>query len=271
MTEAQSQPPMAWRYCGDQVKLWRESAGVSREDLCKETNYHYEYVKSMENGRRKPTLRLLTVADQMCGAQGKLLAANRYLKPEPYPARSQEYMLVEAEAIALNFYAPLLIPGLLQTEEYARTLISESYPPLDDETVDARVKARLARQEAFTRRPTTAFGFVVYEAALRTMTGGREVMRRQLHRLVEVGALRNVSLQVLRVGRCGGLALNGSFVLLETVDHEHLTYIEAPETSALYSDPAKVSELSQSHGMIRMQALGVEDSAQFIKKLAEEL
>ncbi|MEV6551640.1 helix-turn-helix transcriptional regulator [Streptomyces sp. NPDC051597] len=271
MTEPTSLPPIAWRYCGDQVKRWREGAGVSRNDLCKAADYQYEYVKSMENGRRKPTLRLLTVADQMCGAQGKLLAANQYLKPEPFPARSQEYMQVEAEAIAVHWYEPLLIPGLLQTEEYARTLISESYPPLDDETVEERVNARLRRQEALRARTSTVFNFVVYEAALRTLVGGRDVMKRQLEHVLAVGELRNVSVQVLPMGRCPGAALNGSLVLLETPDHDHYGYVEAPETSALYADPAKVSLLAQTHGMIRLHALSVEESAEFISKLAEEL
>jgi hypothetical protein len=55
-----------WRYCGGQIKLWREEAGVSRQDLAGEARYDYEYVKSMECGRRRPTLRLFQVADQMC-------------------------------------------------------------------------------------------------------------------------------------------------------------------------------------------------------------
>ncbi|MFD9795182.1 helix-turn-helix domain-containing protein [Streptomyces sp. NPDC059070] len=271
MTEVNSHPPMAWCYCGDQVKLWRESAGVSREDLCKKANYQYEYVKSMENGRRKPTLRLLQAADELCGAKGKLLAAHQYLKPEPYPARSQEYMQVEAEAIAVHWYEPLLIPGLLQTEEYARALISESCPPLDDETVEERVNARLRRQEALRARPSVLFGFTLHEAALRTMAGGRECMRRQLQHMLEAAELRNVSVQVVPMGRCSGLALTGSVVLLETPDHEGYAYNESQTTSALFADPVKVSELTQRHGMIRMHALSVEESAEFIGKLAEEL
>lgn len=271
MTEVNSQPPMAWRYCGNQVKRWREQAGATREELCKETGYHYEYVKSMENGRRKPTLRLLQIADEMCDAHGLLLSAQDYLKPEPFPARSQEFMQAEAEAIAIHSYEPLLIPGLLQTEEYARALISESCPPLDDETVEERVNARLRRQEALRARPSVVFGFVVYEAALRTMVGGREAMKRQLQSLWEALELRNVSVQVLPAGRCPALALNGSLALLETPDHEHYAYIEGQETSALYADPGKVSSLTQLHGMIRMQALSAEESAQFIRRLTEEL
>jgi len=96
-------------------------------------------------------------------------------------------------------------------------------------------------------------------------------MRGQLLHLLEVGSRRNVSIQVLPFGKCGGLALDGSFVLLETPDHEHFAYVEAPETSALHNDAHKVSDMAQVHGMIRMQALGVEESAAFIRKVAQEL
>ncbi|MGW3495149.1 helix-turn-helix domain-containing protein [Streptomyces sp. NPDC001020] len=215
-TEVNSQPPTAWRYCGSQIKMWRAEAGVGRDALAKEAGYDYEYVKSMENGRRRPTLRLLQVADQVCGAGGKLVAAQEYLKPEPFPARSQEFMAIEAEAISFFCYEPLLIPGLLQTEDYARALIGGSCPPLDDETVAERVAARLRRQEALTRRISVLYGFLIYEAALRTEVGGSDVMRAQLMRLLEVGQLRNVSVQVLPIGRCNGVALAGPIVLLES-------------------------------------------------------
>ncbi|AWK11162.1 transcriptional regulator [Streptomyces spongiicola] len=260
-----------WRYCGNQIKLWRTEAGVSREELGKEANYEYETVKSMEQGRRKPSARLLQVADQMCGAQGKLLAALEFLKPEPFPARSQEYMAIEAEAIALHWYEPLLIPGLLQTEEYARALISESCPPLDDETVEERVGARLRRQEALSRRSSTMFSFVLQEAALRSMVGGGESMKLQLQRLLEAAEMRNVSVQALPMGRCSGLALAGPLVLLETPEHEHYAYSEVQTTSALHAETAKISELTQRHDMIRRHALCIEDSAEFIRKVADEL
>ncbi|MDQ1047996.1 Scr1 family TA system antitoxin-like transcriptional regulator [Streptomyces sp. V4I2] len=67
------------------------------------------------------------------------------------------------------------------------------------------------------------------------------------------------------------MALDGPFVLLEAVDHERFAYVEGPETSVLHADADKVSDLAQVHGMIRMHALGVEESAAFIRKVAEEL
>ncbi|MFF7145441.1 DUF5753 domain-containing protein [Streptomyces nodosus] len=171
----------------------------------------------------------------------------------------------------MHDYSLGLIPGLLQIEQYARALISESCPPLDDETVEERVRARLERQGALAHRTKVVYGFVIYEAALRTEVGGRDVMRQQLLRLPEIGGWRNVSIQVLPFGKCSGLALNGSFILLETDEHERFAYVEGPETSVLHADANRISDLVQVHGMIRMQALGVEESAAFIRKVAKEL
>ncbi|MGK4583064.1 helix-turn-helix domain-containing protein [Kitasatospora sp. HPMI-4] len=271
MTSEATPPPMAWRYCGNQIKLWRERAGVTREELGKAAGYEYETIKSMEQGRRKPMLRVLQLADEMCGAGGLLAAAADYMKPERFPARTQEFMAAEDDAIALQWYETVLIPGLLQTEEYARVLMSDFCPPLDDETIEERVAARLQRQEKLTRKPPALFSFVIYEAALRTGMGGAETMKRQLQHLLKTGELRNVSIQVLPTQTAIQVGLGGPFVLLESSDHEQLAYVEGPESGAVYGDPKRVSALTQRHGMIRMQALSVEESARFISKLSEEL
>lgn len=121
-----------------------------------------------------------------------------------------------------------------------------------------------------TRRISVLYGFVIYEAALRTEVGGSQVMRAQLQHLREVGRSRNVSVQVLPIGRCNGVALAGPIVLLETPEHDMLAYVEAPEVSVLHANPSKVSALNQRHAMIRMHALSIEESAQFIRRVAEE-
>ena len=272
MTTGESQQAQQnWRYCGGQIKLWREGAQVSRQALADEAGYDYEYVKSMECGRRRPTLRLLQVADQLCGARGKLLAAHEFLKPEPFPQRTQQYVLVEAEAITVQWYEPLLIPGLLQTREYAWQLIGNDCPPLDEETVEERVRARLQRQEKLASKPLAHFTFVLHEAALRAVVGSRSVMRGQLEHLLKVGELRNLTLQVLPFALAPTVALSGALILVETAEHDVYAHVEAQETGALYADGNKISALAQRYGMIRSQALNVEESARFIRKLAEEL
>lgn len=269
MTGETSQPPMAWRYCGNQIKLWRTRAGISREELGKEAGYEYESVKSMEQGRRRPTLRLLEVADEMCGARGLLLAAQDYLQPEKVLSYAQDYMRYEAEAIAYSAYHPLLIPGLLQTEETMRALFNCHWPPVAGEAVEQRVTQRQARQSMLDL-PTRTFDFIIGESAVRNTLGNREAHRRQLHHLLEVSEQRNVTILVMPTeGAHPGL--NGSFVLLETREHERLAYEEAQRTKTLYADPERVSAVAKTYALIAARSLRTEESARFIVKIAETL
>ncbi|WP_372409664.1 helix-turn-helix domain-containing protein [Streptomyces luteireticuli] len=269
MASETSQPPMAWRLCGNQVKLWRQDAGVSREELGQEAGYGSETIRAMEQGRRRPTQRLLDIADEMCGARGKLRAASAYLQPESVPERIEAFLDAEARAIAQCHYQTLLIPGLLQTEEYARALLSAHCPPVDDRTVEERLSLRMSRQERL-RKQDVLFSFVLYEAALHTGVGGPEVMNGQLSRLLDVGGLRNVSVQVLLTehGRHGWL--DGPFTLFETDERERYLYMEAPGMNGLFEERGHVGNFSQRFGMLRAQALNFEDSAAHIRKLAEE-
>lgn len=263
------QSPIAWRYCGHQFKMWRQEAGVSREDVGKESNYSPDTITSFERGVRRPTARLLDIGDELFGARGKLKAAAQYLEPERFPPRTQDFMDHEADAIALQSYETLLIPGLLQTEAYVQALLSAHYPPLDDETIESRVAARLERQQLLFRKPTAYFGFVFEEIVLRRPVGGSAAMREQCRRLLELGELRNVSVQVLPTDRGAHAGLNGPIVLIETPEREHYAYEEGQAVSVLHSGSKELSDLTQRFGMIRTQALSAEESARFIGKVAD--
>ncbi len=263
-------PPVSWRYCGDQLKSWRAIAGVSREDLARESNYGVETIKSMEQGRRKPSRRVLEVADQMCGAQGLLLAACPYLQPEPVKPHAPEFMAAEQEAVALHTFELVLVPGLLQTEDYARELLQSRIPPRTEADVESRVTYRMNRQVRLNE-PTVLFNFVLYEAALRTMLGGPEVMKGQFRHLLEIGKRRNMFIQILPMAAGYFPGMNGPFVLLETAEREQFVYTECQRAAQLDGDPEAVADMVQRFAMLRMQALNEEESKRFIGKLMEEL
>ncbi|KFF96819.1 DNA-binding protein [Streptomyces scabiei] len=258
-----SQPPVAWRYGGNQMKRWRTKANVSREELAVAANYSPDTIKSMEQGVRMPTPRVLDVADELCRAEGLLSAAKEYLQREKFPARAQEFMEREKEAISLWWYEPVLIPGPLQTEPYALKLIRDHLPMLDDEIVEKWVAARMERQEIHTRKPLVACSYVLYEAALYSPYVDKE----QLMEMLCVGRQRNVSIQVLPFKRARAAALYGAMVLLETGDHERLAYTEAPSVSQLTADPEVVSAQTERLSMIRTVALDPNESARFIKRM----
>ncbi|MEV8339900.1 DUF5753 domain-containing protein [Streptomyces niveus] len=267
MSVQNPQPPGTWRYCGNQLLRWRTQSGMSREELAAATNYAAATIKAMEQGVRMPTPRLLDQADDLLQANGKLSAAKDYLKREKFPARAQDFMDREAEAISLWSYEVALIPGLLQTEAYARALIGNHCPPLDDETVEERVRARLERHSLLTRKSPVALSFVLYEAVLR----GPHADKQQLLNILAAGRLGNVSVQVLPFSRAVPAALLGPMVLLETRDHERLAFTEGPSVSQLTDDPDVVSSHTERLSMLRAVALSPTESARFIERMVEEL
>ncbi|MEU6822665.1 helix-turn-helix transcriptional regulator [Streptomyces atriruber] len=256
-----------WRYSGNQLKRWRTKANVSREELGAASNYAPDTIKAMEQGVRMPTARVLDVADDLCGAEGLLSAGKEYVQREKFPPRVQDFMAREQESLSLWSYEVSLIPGLLQTESYARGLLGNRCPPVDEETVEGRVSARLERQSILTRKPPVAVSFVIYEAALIVP----QVDKAQLVRLLEAGSLYNVSLQVLPFKRAMSSALAGPMVLLETRDHERLALSEGQSVSQLTSDPEVVTAQSERLSMIRTVALSPTESAQFIERMVDDL
>ncbi|MFD5749988.1 helix-turn-helix domain-containing protein [Streptomyces sp. NPDC127033] len=262
-----AQPPIAWRYAGDQVKRWRTKAGVTREELGLVASYAPDTVKAMEQGVRMPTPKLLDAADDLLRAEGLLSAAKQYLRRERFPARAHDFMVHESCAVSLWSYEVALVPGLLQTKAYAQALMGGFLPPLDEETIEERVAARLERQELLTRKQPVTLSFVLYEAVLL----GPYVDAEQLLQLLEASRLRNVSLQVLPYKRAIPAALVGPMVLLESSDSERFAYEDSQFASQLTSEPDVVNSATERLSMIRAEALGTDESAHFIERIVGEL
>ncbi len=261
------QSPVMWRFSGNQMKRWRTKANISREQLAAASNYSPDTIKAMEQGARMPTPRVLDVADELCRAEGLLSAAKDYLSREKFPARAQEFMEREREAISLWWYEDTLVPGLLQTEKYARTLIEHRNPPLDEETIEERIAARMERQAILTeRKPPVGLSFVLYEAVLPSPLVDDE----QLNRLLEASLLRNVALQVLTFERAIPAGLLGSTVLLETQAYERFAFSEGPIASELSANPGVVNRVSERLSMMRTEALSPVESARFIKGMVNQ-
>ncbi|MFE5870102.1 helix-turn-helix domain-containing protein [Streptomyces roseifaciens] len=257
------------RYLGNQFMMWRQEAGLSREEVAEAVGYSSEMVRSVEQGRRACPPRMAEIADELFGARGKLKAGLSYLTREKFPERSKEFFAFEAEAVVLWSYQPMLIPGLLQTDEYARALMAGGRPLLDEETIQRRVAARLERQELLRRASPVDFSFIVHEAALRTPMGSADAHKRQLLRLLEVSHLRHVCLQVLPFDRVVPDALIGPMVLLETKHGQRFALAEGQELSHFSSE--EVGILAQRYGMIRAQALSSEETQRFIERMVDEL
>jgi transcriptional regulator with XRE-family HTH domain len=255
---------------GRQLKRLRVWAEMERPELGARTGYSSSTIASFEQGRRIPPPRFIDKADEVLGGHGVLVELKEEVARAQYPAFFRDAARLEAEAVELHVYASMAVPGLLQTEEYARAVFAMWRPLLDEEVVDQRVAARLARQEIFARRPAPHLSFVIEEAVLHRPLGGRQVWRGQLEQSLLVGQKRNVEIQVMPLSREEHAGLAGPFTLMETREGRRIAYTEVQGDSRVHTERSKVRELEGAYGIIRAQALTPMESLALIEKLLGE-
>lgn len=256
---------------GQSMKTLRVRAGMEREELGKRLGYSASTIASFEQGRRIPPPRAIDRTDEELGADGLLTVWKEQLERAQYPAFFQGMAQLEKQAMELLAYDTMVVKGLLQTEQYMRGLLAMRRPPLDQETIEQRVMARLARQDIFDRRPAPLLSFVMDESVLRHRYGGRQVIRGQLEHLLLVGQRRNVELQVMPTESEDNAGVNGPFTVITRKDGKKFLYVEAQNTSTLSTDPEQTVIAAARYGIIRSQALTPRESLAFIEKLLGEL
>ncbi|MGW5611406.1 helix-turn-helix domain-containing protein [Streptomyces sp. NPDC003753] len=254
-----------------QLKLWRETAGLTQAEFGTAIGYGEELVSSVERGRRIPRPEYLDSADEVLGAGGRIAAMKRGVAEVRYPKKVRDVRRLEVGAVQICSYNNSVVDGLLQTGDYARAVFSSRRPPFTEEELEQQMAARLARQEIIssaTARPL--FSFVLCEATLRRPIGGRMVMRGQLERLLEVARLSNVDLQILPLDSEENSGLGGPFRLLKLKDGATVGLSEAPLTNRVFCNPKETTVLDMRYGIIRAQALTPRESLAFIEKVLGE-
>ncbi|MFE0878680.1 helix-turn-helix domain-containing protein [Streptomyces smyrnaeus] len=262
--------PGIWVGYGKLLRKFRLAAGYSQEALAPLLGYSAEQVASVEQGRRPAKAPFTEAAERVLNAGGVLATLQDDVDFAKLPAFFRDFVLLEMEAVSRFDVNPMLVPGLLQTEGYARALFEGHVPMLDEDAVESAVDIRLTRQKLLKKSPLVDFSFVIGEAALRQELSGSDMMKEQYRHLLAMGRLRNVAIQVMRVGSGFHPGLNGGFVLVETSAHQQYGYFESQDIGHVVSDPKQVSTFALRYGKLRSQALNVEESAVFIEQLAGE-
>lgn len=260
------------RTFGAVVQALRIYHGLSREEFGRRIGYSKHTVASVELGRRMPDEAFVEAAELVLGNTGALRKASGFLERQPgLAAWFHRWALLEKTAITLYTYECRMIPGLLQTEAYARQLFIDELPPLTDEEIETNWTARAERQRLLRERPNTEFNFVIEEHVLRRQTGGGEVTREAIDHLLEMGELRNIEIQIMPLVKRSHAGLHGSMQLLQTPKHKWFAYMEAPESGQLISDAKVLSVLQSRYARMRSQALTVEESASLLQRMRGDL
>ncbi|WP_420036238.1 helix-turn-helix domain-containing protein [Streptomyces sp. cg28] len=263
--------PSALRMVGELLALFRKAAGYTQATLGARLVIAESTIAAYEQGRRPLPLDTAGLMDQVLYTKGALAVTVANMPEiDQFPLWAESYIQHEREAIALSWYDTLVVPGLLQTPEFARTLLGQRVPAYDEDEIETKVAGRAERQEILHRKCPPTLSFVVWEPALKMAIAEPLVRRDQLSFLRECANLPGLSLQVLALDAPENAGTAGPFTLLETSEHQHLAYTESQRGSQWVSHPGEVSVLERKYAMLRSQALSPEATKGLLDRLLGE-
>ncbi|OSZ61881.1 transcriptional regulator [Streptomyces pharetrae CZA14] len=255
---------------GRQLRLRREAVGMRAADFATAVGYGEDMIYKIEAGKRIPRPEFLDRADEVLRAGGLLAAMKEDASKVRYPKKVRDLAAMEARAVEIGVYETSNIPGLLQTPEHARALLRSWQPAYSPEDLERRVAARIARRGIYERSPAPALSFVLEEATLRRRVGGTMVRREQFERLLEVGQLNNVSLQVMPMESAAHPGMSGRIELLKFEDGTAVGRSDGAFNGRPVTDLRQLRILELRYGTIRAQALPPGESLALVEQVLGE-
>jgi transcriptional regulator with XRE-family HTH domain len=190
------------------------------------------------------------------------------------PPRLVQLIEYESASFIIRNFQPMLIPGLLQTEEYAATMIRNLLPEAPAQEVNIGVEVRMKRQRLLQQPETPLMFFIVDEAAVRRLVGGQETMGRQIQRLLDESDKPTVSIEIVPFSAGAHPGMQGPFMLFEFPDagDDDALYLEGPSESKWNRDDSEeISSFRERFEVLRELSLGPQRSVDLLRRLLGEL
>lgn len=255
---------------GAELRHRREATGLSQSELGAPLFLSGSFIGQLESGVRRMQMDQAEKFDEMLGADGFFVRNCEALKKSKYPEHFAEAAEAEARAEAIREYAPQLIPGLLQTEGYARAVFRAYQPTAEESVIDELVTTRLERAQILADPTAPLFWVVLDEAVLRRRVGGSEVMAEALRHIAGLARRHRIILQVLPFSAGAHAALNGALKMMSFRDAPPLAYLEVLGVGRLEDDPAAVARYDLSYDLVAASSLSPDESLALIETVAEE-
>lgn len=254
---------------GEVLRHFREAALLTQEGLARQIPCDRSHVARVEAGTRVPQESFAKKCDELLGTGGVLLRLWGRIDWYPqveHPDWFRRRAEMDEVAVALREYQERVIPGLLQTADYARALFSRR--GADPDEVDSRVRARLSRQQRFLADGGPLYVVILDESCLRNGVGSPEIMREQCAHLLAVGQRRNIRIQLAPSDVFGLVRPRGSMSLIELAD-ERWVYSESLDRGHFNNDPALYQRHSQTYDVLRADIPSARESAALISDAME--
>ncbi|MBM4794852.1 helix-turn-helix domain-containing protein [Streptomyces sioyaensis] len=252
-----------------ELRHLRGTSGRSLAQLADETNYDRTYLHRLETGERLSKLPVMETLDQVYATGGLLVRLWKLARLDAFKDKYRLFMQLEAKATILHAYA-ITVPGLLQTEDFAKFSLSSSPTPVSPDELEEAVAARLGRQELLQRDRPPNVRIILDESALRRPVPDPKIWHDQLVRISEAAEAQHVTIQVLPFAAGVHSLMGGSLWLLWMADGSGVAYLEGNKSGELLEEPAEVERYRLSYDQLRDAALSPPDSAAFIRQLVED-
>lgn len=279
-----SNPTVRRRRLGMELRRLREAAGMSNEEVCERLEWSSAKLSRVENARQGVNhgdvadlcdlyeagedikKRLVTLARE-ARRRGWWQTYNDVLPAGQFST----YIGLEAAASELSVFNVELIPGLLQTPDYARALFRSSAPPKTDTEIERMLTVRLERQKLLGQSDPLHMWLVLDEVALLRPVGGREVMRGQLHHLIQAAQKPHITVQILPLSAGAHQAMDDPFAVLNFADDEpSAVYLENLVSSLYLEGQDDVKRYTVLFDHLRATALSTRESIDVITGRAED-
>ncbi|GGQ23911.1 transcriptional regulator with XRE-family HTH domain [Actinomadura coerulea] len=256
-----------WHWLASDLRIWRTERNMTQEALGNLLGVTKAHVSNWESGRENMPMKHAETLDLIWRARGHFARLRRLAERTHDPGWWSQYIPLEAKASRVSYWALAIIPGLLQTEDYARTLLEDGQIIED---VEAAVTARMARQAVLERERPPELRILLNEAALEQPVGGPEVMRQQLAHLMTLSHRRNVILRTVPRNVGAHIGLDGSFTLLSGGNWS-AAYMEANTGGRLTHDPTMLDDFVRRFDLIGSEALSASASRSHVARIMEAM
>jgi transcriptional regulator with XRE-family HTH domain len=274
-------PTLRRRQLGQELRRLREAAGTTIDQVAERLNCSASKISRIETGQSGVSsreVRDILAAYEVEGELAEwLVEMAREAKQRGWwqlygTVLTSAYVGLEAAAAELRSFEPLVIPGLLQTEEYARAMVLAGWPDMSAEEVEQRIRVRMKRQSLLFQDDPLQLSIILDEAALRRPVGGIDAMRRQLDKLVNAAGLPHVTLQVLPLSAGAHGGMDGAFTILlfEEQANQNLVFAANGAGGLFLEKDEEIERYASIFAGLQHGALSPARSIEMIATLAKE-
>jgi transcriptional regulator with XRE-family HTH domain len=252
---------------GKLLRALRERAGLSQKQLADVVHYSASLISAIETGTKPAKFDLVQRMDQALKAGGALIAVWPITTVGTYPSWFERVAELERSAAKIHEWEMRVIPGLLQTADYARAMMRAGRPTDNDANIERDVTARIDRQEIFSSDNPPIAWFVIDESVLSRPIGGFHVMREQLERLEQISEMPNVMIQIMPSDIGSHPGIEGPLRILEFSDSPPVWYTEGWYSGRMVETPQDVASAMTCFDLIRASALSPDESRRTISSV----